>query len=105
VLIYAVDVKLAGSLSQLMSLPTMLVGFFRYSLLQLRPRAILTVLLGSRLVPWAAAAVVKLGVSLPVLPKGVDGGQRGADEGRVDGSVRPLPFMPAAGTPLRTRSM
>ncbi|MGK5112800.1 TSUP family transporter [Geodermatophilus sp. CPCC 205506] len=31
VLLYAVDVKLAGSLSLLVSLPTMLVGFFRYS--------------------------------------------------------------------------
>ena len=30
-LLYAVDVKLAGSLSLLVSLPTMLVAFFRYS--------------------------------------------------------------------------
>ena len=30
-LLYAVDVKLAGSLSILVSLPTMLVAFFRYS--------------------------------------------------------------------------
>lgn len=29
--LYAVDVKLAGSLSLLVSLPTMLVAFFRYS--------------------------------------------------------------------------
>jgi uncharacterized membrane protein YfcA len=31
VLTFAVDVKLAGSLSLLVSLPTMLVAFFRYS--------------------------------------------------------------------------
>lgn len=31
VLLYAVDTKLAGSLSLLVSLPTMLVAFFRYS--------------------------------------------------------------------------
>lgn len=31
VLLFAVDLKLAGSLSLLVSLPTMLVAFFRYS--------------------------------------------------------------------------
>ena len=31
ILLFAVDVKLAGSLSLLISLPTMLVAFFRYS--------------------------------------------------------------------------
>ena len=31
VLLYGVDTKLAGSLSLLVSLPTMLVAFFRYS--------------------------------------------------------------------------
>ena len=31
VLLYAVDTKLAGSLSLLVSMPTMLVAFFRYS--------------------------------------------------------------------------
>jgi len=31
VLLFAVDVKLAGSLSLLVSLPTMMVAFFRYS--------------------------------------------------------------------------
>jgi len=34
VLLYAVDTKLAGSLSLFVSLPTMLVAFFRYSRIQ-----------------------------------------------------------------------
>lgn len=53
VVLYAVDVKLAGSLSLLVSLPTMLVAFFRYSrdqaftVLGQHPGFILTMAAGS----------------------------------------------------------
>lgn len=53
VLVFAVDVKLAGSLSLLVSLPTMLVAFFRYSrsqvftVLREERRFVVTMALGS----------------------------------------------------------
>lgn len=54
VLLFAVDVKLAGSLSLLVSLPTMLVAFFRYS----RDQAFAVLALDRRFVAAVAAGSV-----------------------------------------------
>jgi uncharacterized membrane protein YfcA len=54
VLLFAVDVKLAGSLSLLVSLPTMLVAFFRYS----RDQAFVVLASNKRFVAAMAAGSV-----------------------------------------------
>jgi uncharacterized membrane protein YfcA len=67
VLLYAVDTKLAGSLSLLVSLPTMLVAFFRYS----RDQAFAVLAENKRFVVAMAAGSVAGGLLLGVVPEGV----------------------------------
>jgi len=76
VLLYSVDTKLAGSLSLLVSLPTMLVAFFRYSrdqafeVLSQRRRFALTMVVGSvtgSVVGGSLVGVVPEGVLVPLL--------------------------------------
>lgn len=76
VLLYAVDIKLAGSLSLAVSLPTMLVAFARYSqdasftVLRANTRFVATMAVGSVTGTWAGAlllGVVPSAVLVPVL--------------------------------------
>lgn len=66
VLLYGVDIKLAGSLSLAISLPTMLVGFFRYSrgkafgVLKAERRLLVAMITGS--VVGAATGALLLGI-------------------------------------------
>jgi uncharacterized membrane protein YfcA len=76
VLLYAVDVKVAGSLSLAVSLPTMLVAFARYSrddsfvVLRQNRRFVLTMAAGSvagALIGGALVGVISASVLIPVL--------------------------------------
>lgn len=76
VLLFGVDVKLAGSLSLAVSLPTMLVGFFRYSrdpsfnVIRREARFIVTMAIGSLVGAFIGAqllGVVPTAVLLPLL--------------------------------------
>ena len=76
VLLYAVDIKLAGSLSLAVSLPTMLVGFARYSrdasftVLRANARFVAVMAAGSitgTLTGGLLLGVVQTGALIPVL--------------------------------------
>ena len=73
VLLYAVDLKLAGSLSLAVSLPTMLVAFARYSrdrsfiVLHQHRRFILAMAAGSRHLGGLLLGVVPTGILVPLL--------------------------------------
>jgi uncharacterized membrane protein YfcA len=76
VLLFGADIKLAGSLSLAVSLPTMLVGFTRYSRNQSfsvlsRNRAFLLVMatgsIVGTLIGWLLLGLVPGGVLLPAL--------------------------------------
>ena len=76
VLLFGVEIKLAGSLSLAVSLPTMIVGFARYSrdrsfaVLQHHPRFVLAMALGSILGTFLGGlllGVVPAGIIVPLL--------------------------------------